>query len=709
MKVGFVLLAHEPPEQLRSLIEGLLAIGRNVFVHHHVTSQSDLRKASANWNLERFPGHLHLSPQIRVKWGEWSIVQATLNCLEAARQQGDDSDFYLLLSGSCMPIKPIKLVEAYLTATPWDHIEAVNAHQHRWVTQGIQEARWEKYHYFNWRKQQWLFDASLKVQNRLGVKRRLPLKQTPYMGSQWWCLRRGTVQKILDLVKQNSDVVGFYRRTWVPDELFFQTMVGNLVPPAEVVSRPLTRYQFNSWGVPRVYYDDDYPELLAEDRFVARKVSHRAAILREKLSAIAGMEIAEFESLLAKSNHERRALVDQIKMRDAVEANRWYSLACAHENQYEYIKSIPNPFVVVCGLNVATIQRALAQLDRFEETVVYGDLFISGGTETGGSCGVSNGLTTPPAEPFRNWDRKLGDIAFYATDKTVVFALGKDALHYLEVLRWKINVCILLVDEGRLDLHQRPVLSDLYFKSNVSAFIRDRYCAIARCSVTSLTQWIDNVLDQPLALNGLAERMPVRKSGEMWPSMLAALKKEKEFGKVINRRMIVFVTESDRAIGCAKEIMRQWFDKECYSSVFDIITAGIDPSAWQRYLADVLFSVAMSTEESCLCVTLPLGDSEHLESLRHNDGLLIVHLLDGNAYDEFSYSASGNAAFLRGMFEARKQLQVSLANGRCQYIKTVLEEASSIKGVLDGFILASSSRKKKKGELRKSAVPDALN
>ena len=43
-----------------------------------------------------------------------------------------------------------------------------------------------------------------------------------------------TVEWILDFTRQRTDVMRFFRSTWIPDETFFQTLVRHLVPESEI-------------------------------------------------------------------------------------------------------------------------------------------------------------------------------------------------------------------------------------------------------------------------------------------------------------------------------------------------------------------------------------------------------------------------------------------------------------------------------------------
>lgn len=182
MKVSFILLAHEHPAHLKSLIEPLLKAGSNIYVHHDASSSGDLKSEVVKWGFDAYPGKIYHADRVKVVWGEWSIVQATLNCLAQVKLHDTDSDYFMLISGSCMPIKPVELLEKYLQRSGKDHIEAVNAQEHKWVTAGLQKQRWTKYHFFNWRYQQPLFDNSLKLQRKLKINRKIPLGRRPIWG-----------------------------------------------------------------------------------------------------------------------------------------------------------------------------------------------------------------------------------------------------------------------------------------------------------------------------------------------------------------------------------------------------------------------------------------------------------------------------------------------------------------------------------------------
>jgi hypothetical protein len=106
------------------------------------------------------------------------------------------------------------------------------------------------------------------------------------IGSQWWCLRRRTIETLLEFCDHRRDVIRFFSTTWIPDETFFQTLVRHLVPEYEIRTRSLTFLMFTDYGMPVTFYNDHYDLLLSQDYLFARKISVDATQLKERLGQL---------------------------------------------------------------------------------------------------------------------------------------------------------------------------------------------------------------------------------------------------------------------------------------------------------------------------------------------------------------------------------------------------------------------------------------
>lgn len=271
MRLAYAILAHEPFAQIKPLLECLTANGDIIVLHYDKATEHchDIELITRH-----FP-EIIIAERVEVEWGESSIVIATLNCLKALAKSDQHPDYLTLLSGSCFPVKPSKALQTFLEKSPEaQYIEAVNVEHHRWITEGIQQQRWQLPHYVNWRKHPKLFSLSIKILSLIGVKRRFPINFPVHMGSQWWTLSWGMIEKILKLCEQKPQLVEFLNHTWIPDEFFFQTLVAYLIDDKSHIKPPLMNYQFNCKGIPKIFSFSDINTLnsLPENKFFSRKI-----------------------------------------------------------------------------------------------------------------------------------------------------------------------------------------------------------------------------------------------------------------------------------------------------------------------------------------------------------------------------------------------------------------------------------------------------
>ena len=284
-KIAYILLCHKDPEGIIDQARRLTAAGDFMAIHF------DARALKGDYDAIRAaladnPSVVFAVRRLKCGWGEWSLVAATLQAVEAAVSAFPRATHFYMLSGDCMSIKSAEYAHDLLDSDPVDYIESFDFFASDWIKTGIREERLIYRHWFNERSQKAWFYRALNLQKRLGLTRSIPEDLQVMIGSQWWCLRRATVEKLLAFVAARPDVLRFFRTTWIPDETFFQTLVRHLVAGAEIRSRTLTFLMFTDYGIPVTFYNDHYNLLLAQDYLFARKLSSDAAWLKEKLGTL---------------------------------------------------------------------------------------------------------------------------------------------------------------------------------------------------------------------------------------------------------------------------------------------------------------------------------------------------------------------------------------------------------------------------------------
>jgi hypothetical protein len=215
-------------------------------------------------------GNIRLSRRHRCEWGTWSLVAAAQSASELMLKEFPEVRHVYLSSGSCLPLRPIDELITYLNERPeTDFIESVTSEDVPWTVGGLDIERFTLRFPFAWKRQRFLFDRYVRLQRLVGYKRAMPDGLVPHLGSQWWCLTKSTLSAILnDPRRRRYD--RFFKRVWIPDESYFQTLVRR--HSKDIESRSLTLSKFDFQGKPHIFYDDHLQLLRRSNCFLARKI-----------------------------------------------------------------------------------------------------------------------------------------------------------------------------------------------------------------------------------------------------------------------------------------------------------------------------------------------------------------------------------------------------------------------------------------------------
>ena len=275
MSLGVILLCHTALDRAEQVARHWSKAGCPLVIH--VDRKVDKAR------FEAFRAALADLPDVRFckrhrcEWGTWGIVAASQAAARVMLDDFPEVRHVYLASGACLPLRPIKELRAYLDARPrTDFIESATTADVPWTVGGLDEERFTLRFPFSWKRHRWLFDRFVALQRRVGFKRRIPPGIVPHMGSQWWCLTRETLTRILD--DPNREIYdAYFRRVWIPDESYFQTLAR--LHSDAIESRSLTLSKFDFQGKPHIFYDDHLQLLRRSDCFVARKIWPHADLL----------------------------------------------------------------------------------------------------------------------------------------------------------------------------------------------------------------------------------------------------------------------------------------------------------------------------------------------------------------------------------------------------------------------------------------------
>jgi hypothetical protein len=151
-------------------------------------------------------------------WGLFGHVKASLEGL--VWFLNGDCDYAILLTGQCYPLRSEEQITRELDDLQGRSlIESSRFPKVEWDSENGGYTRIERF-YFR-------YGRRLKPRSIRLWTRKVPMGMHPYGGSSYWCISRDCVEYILRFLQRFPSYNRFFESTYVPDEMFFQTIVGN--------------------------------------------------------------------------------------------------------------------------------------------------------------------------------------------------------------------------------------------------------------------------------------------------------------------------------------------------------------------------------------------------------------------------------------------------------------------------------------------------
>ena len=275
-KHAYLIIAHNEPEVLRTLLAMLDDVRNDIFVH------IDRRACSVYESIKDYKVEhsalIFLEHPIAVYWGDISQVQVEYMLFERAFSQGPYA-YYHLLSGVDLPIKSQDYIHAFFQKNQGKEFVGF------WTDAAHRRDLHRKvYRYY-------LFTRYFKGGNALvhgvcALSRNLFLalqKATRYKrnqgglifqkGFQWVSITQGFCAYLLS---QKENVFHTFRYTLCPDEIFIQTVLWNSSFREHIYNKEnalIGSMRYIDWerGNPYVWQEKDTDELLSSPYLFARK------------------------------------------------------------------------------------------------------------------------------------------------------------------------------------------------------------------------------------------------------------------------------------------------------------------------------------------------------------------------------------------------------------------------------------------------------
>src|SRR5882724_7041378 len=153
-KITFIILAHENASHVAELARLVTAWDDNA----HAVIHYDLKSPAAEFAKLKSElatsSRVHLvQDRIKCGWGDFTLVDAVVRSLRLIRKQKIDCERVMLMSGACMPIRPL--------------MEFIEAFDSDWMVGGLRKERYQYWHFFNHQTQHTLFNYHFKIQRKI--------------------------------------------------------------------------------------------------------------------------------------------------------------------------------------------------------------------------------------------------------------------------------------------------------------------------------------------------------------------------------------------------------------------------------------------------------------------------------------------------------------------------------------------------------------
>jgi hypothetical protein len=302
-----ILSARASSAVVQQLVD-TLAGAATVVLHHDFLQQPGFRVTAPNLDV--------LEDHAATRWGDWSLVDAMLRLLRRAIVE-HRADYFQLVSDTCLPIRPLDEFTEYLRAqapdtcigllpvaasepASYSHIGRIaregsatqtlleysvrpylgpgKRRQPR-IVAGVRIMEPASHSREHWLQRIGQF-ATLRALAPLAMALTAPatsrgLGLRPHVGSQWFACSGSLGAQLIQRVDGAPEICEFFRRTKIPDESFFQTLVGTIAPKKIAPPNHFLMWHGKQHG-PGNLQLADFAHFRASRKFFARKFANDA-------------------------------------------------------------------------------------------------------------------------------------------------------------------------------------------------------------------------------------------------------------------------------------------------------------------------------------------------------------------------------------------------------------------------------------------------
>ena len=272
MKIAWIIQCHKNAVQVNTLIDLLRSDGDDVYVHCDAKSKSLRGELITGDNIYL----LDESESVDVRWGFFSQCEATLALLKKVSSSGREYGYVALISGQCLPVKPIAEFKRMLEETSGEFIDVID--KEKAYRMGFNKRNDVRYYPFMIKnttvsklmKKAWKILTGGDIRTFGVFKKEIGIDT--YYGSSWWVLSHKCIKEMLAFIEAHNELFGYYKTSLCSDESFFQTVF--MTTSFAGNNKGMLWYvDWNNCGNnPNVLREGDYQRIISSGKYFARKI-----------------------------------------------------------------------------------------------------------------------------------------------------------------------------------------------------------------------------------------------------------------------------------------------------------------------------------------------------------------------------------------------------------------------------------------------------
>lgn len=293
LRLAYLVFVHKNPDQLVRLVKRLSCKGSTFYVHVDAKENlNSFRAAAHQLSTEKV---VWLTKRKAISWGDFSLSEAYLSSFQAILQHRPEPDFIITISGQDYPLVTNGAIQNWLghhvdqTILDYSLVTDDSPHLVERVEQYYLSVK--RHHNLVYphpnpdKLRKRLFNRALHLSGLFSLPRQMPLGHQLYFGTNWFQLKPLAARYLISFARSNPSYLRFFRYTYVPEEIFFQTILLNA---AESIRNTIhnKRITFMQWDRPEGSYTEpisthELPYMLNSGKLFARKFDpqHSSAVL----------------------------------------------------------------------------------------------------------------------------------------------------------------------------------------------------------------------------------------------------------------------------------------------------------------------------------------------------------------------------------------------------------------------------------------------